>query len=219
MYNIVMVGPQGSGKGTQAEKLSEKLGIPTISLGKLFRAEIDRNTGLGREISDYIKKGDMVPSDLVNQVMSERLSEEDTANGVIVDGYPRTKEQAESLDELMTKLGRHITQVIVLEISDDEAVRRLGGRRVCSNQNCELNYHVEFNPPKKDPGKCDRCGSPLVQRQDDTPEAIRRRLQHYHEETQPIIDFYQSRGIIARINGVQSIDKVEAGIAAALGLR
>jgi len=218
MFNIIMIGPQGSGKGTQAEKMSEKLGIPTISLGKLFRAEIERNTGLGRDLAGYINRGELAPTDLVNQVMSERLSEEDTAQGVIVDGYPRTREQAEALDELMTKLDRQVTHVINLEIADEEAVRRLSGRRVCSNPTCELNYHVEFNPPKGSPDKCDRCGSPLIQRADDTPDAIRQRLKLYHHDTQPLIDFYSSRGLVKRIDGSKPIAEVQSAIFAALGV-
>ncbi|MFA6603643.1 MAG: adenylate kinase [Patescibacteria group bacterium] len=218
MFNIIMIGPQGSGKGTQSEKMSEKLGIPTISLGKLFRAEIERNTGLGRDLAGYIERGELVPTDLVNQVMAERLTEEDTVGGFIVDGYPRTKDQAEALDELMTKINRQVTHVISLDIADDEAVRRLSGRRVCSNQDCELNYHIEFNPPKGSPDKCDRCGSPLIQRADDTPEVIRQRLSLYHHDTQPLIDFYSARGLVRRIDGTRPIAEVEAAIAAALGV-
>ncbi len=218
MYNIIMIGPQGSGKGTQGDKIAEKLGIPTVSLGKLFRAEIERNTGLGRDIVSYIERGDMVPDDLVDQVMSERLAEDDAAGGVIVDGFPRSTAQAEVLDEIFTKLNRQVTHVIYLEVSDAESIRRLSGRRVCSNPNCGLTYHVELNPPKKDPNFCDRCGSPLMQRQDDTPDAIKRRLELYHKETAPVVDFYAKRGILFRINGERPIGEVQAAIFSALGV-
>lgn len=217
MHNIVMLGVQGSGKGTQADRLSAKLGIPTISTGNLFRAEIERGTGLGREIQTYVARGDRVPSDITTQVMSERLTEDDTAAGFIIDGYPRTAEQAESLDKIMEGIGRKVTDVVYLRITDDEAVRRLSGRRVCSNKDCETSYHVEFNPPEKDPNKCDRCGGLLVQRQDDTPEAIGRRLELYHTDTAPLIDFYKQRGILHEIDGGRPIDQVEETIVSAIG--
>lgn len=213
MINVVIMGPQGSGKGTQADKLAERLGVPTVSTGRLFRAEMEKNTGMGRALGEYVKRGDRVPSDMVNQVMHERLAEEDAAIGIIIDGYPRTLEQAEQLDEIMTKLDRQVTHAVYLELTDAEAVRRLSGRRVCSNPKCELNYHVDFNPPKADPNLCDRCHSPLVQRQDDVPDVIRRRLELYHRDTEPIIDFYERRGLLHRVDGSKPIDEVAAKIA------
>ena len=218
MYNIVMIGPQGSGKGTQSEKLSDKLGIPYVSVGQLFREEIERGTGLGKAVAEYVKKGDMAPDDLVDQLMVGRLEEEDTANGIILDGFPRDQKQAEALDKLMDDLGRQVTHVVYLELSDQEAVRRLSGRRVCSDPHCGLNYHVDFNPPKKDPDKCDRCGQPLKQREDDVPEAIQHRLQLFHQGTRPLIDFFKERGILYPIDGDQSIEEVEKSIYAALGI-
>lgn len=212
MRNIVMLGVQGSGKGTQADRISARYEIPTISTGKLFRAEIERNTGLGREISSIIKKGELVPAAMINQMMGERLSEEDTVNGVIVDGYPRTLEQAQALDDIMSGLSRQVTHVLYIKISDEEAVRRLSGRRVCSNNKCEANYHVEFNPPKKDPNRCDRCGSALMQRADDNPEAIGRRLELYHKDTAPLVDFYKKKGTLHEVDGQQPIPDVEAVI-------
>ncbi len=218
MYNILILGAQGSGKGTQAERLSAKLGIPTVSVGHLFRGEIDNNTGLGHEIVAYMSRGDRVPSDIVNQLMRGRLDEEDTVNGVILDGYPRTFDQKDVLDQIFAGLGRQLTHVIYLNVADQESMRRLSGRWVCSNTKCEENYHVTFNPPKKDPSKCDKCGSPLIQREDDKPEAIARRLELYHKDTQPLIDHYRTRGILYEINGEQPIAKVESDIAAALGI-
>jgi adenylate kinase len=212
MNNIVIFGPQGSGKGTQGDRISKKLGIPDISSGALFRAEVDRNTGMGREIAQYITSGQLVPSDLVRQVIKDRLTEQDTLEGTIFDGYPRTVEQAESLDEILTALGRQITHVVYLDLSDEEAVRRLSGRRVCPNDRCRLSYHVEFKPPTKDKDHCDRCGSVLAQRQDDVPEAIKQRLDVYHKDTSPLLDFYKQRGIVFKIDGSQTIDKVEKDI-------
>jgi adenylate kinase len=212
MNNVVIFGPQGSGKGTQGERLSKKLGIPDISSGALFRAEVERNTGLGRDIADYITSGQLVPSDMVRQVIRDRISEQDTLEGAIFDGYPRTVEQAETLDELLTEVGRQVTHVILLELSDEEAVKRLSGRRVCTNDRCRLSYHIDFKPPVKDKDHCDRCGSPLIQRQDDVPEAIKQRLDVYHKDTSPLIDFYNQRGIVFRIDGSQTIDKVEKDI-------
>ena len=216
--NIVMLGIQGSGKGTQADRIAERLGIPTISTGKLFRAEIDQKTDLGREISDYMGRGDRVPSELTNRVMGERLGEDDTVNGVIIDGYPRAVDEAEALDQTLAKLGRKVTHVIFIDVTDSVAMKRLEGRMVCSNPKCETNYHIEFNPPKKDPNRCDRCGSPLVKRHDDVPEAIKRRMELYHKDTKPLIDYYRTRGVLVDINGEQDIHEVEAEINGVLGI-
>ncbi len=218
MYNLLMLGAQGSGKGTQSERLSAKLGIPTISVGHLFREEIDKNTGLGREIVAYIEKGDRVPDMMVNQLMSGRLAEEDTANGIILDGYPRTFDQKDTLDKIFAEHGRQLTHVIYLNVPDAISLDRLSGRWVCSNTKCEENYHVTFNPPQKDPNHCDKCGSPLIQRDDDKPEAIKHRLELYHKDTQPLIDHYRQRGILYEIDGAQPIAKVEEDINAALGI-
>jgi adenylate kinase len=218
MHNIVMLGPQGSGKGTQGELLSARLGIPAISTGRLFRAEIERKTGLGRAISEYVERGDIVPADIVIQAIEERISEDDALKGFILDGYPRTVEQAEALTEIMKRAGRDLTDAISIAISDEEAIRRLSGRRVCSNKSCEASYHVEFAPPQKVADKCDRCDSPLVQREDDTPEVIKHRLELYHTDTEPVIGYYRESGLLREINGEQEINKVEETIAATLGL-
>ena len=147
MNVIVMLGPQGAGKGTQADPLSAKLGIPTISVGKLFRAEIEKNTGLGRAIGEYVDRGDRVPPDMVDQVMGERLTEPDTANGFIIDGYPRTLDQLEALNKIMAQSGKKVTHVLYISAPDEVSIKRLSGRWVCSNLKCEANYHVEYNPP------------------------------------------------------------------------
>jgi len=219
MNNIVVLGPQGSGKGTQAELLAARLGIPAISTGKLFRAEIEKKTGLGREIAAYVERGDIVPAATVNQVIDERLSEADAILGFILDGFPRTLEQAEALDRILQHgNNRQLTDAVLINISDDEAVHRLSGRRVCVNKNCGATYHAEFNPPQKSPDKCDRCSSPLMQREDDTPEVIKHRLEIYHSDTEPVIQYYRERGLLREINGNQPITKVEADIAGVLGM-
>ncbi len=145
-----MIGPQGSGKGTQSEILAKKLGIPTVSTGQVLRAETDRQTGLGKEIEKYMKTGDLVPSDIISHLMIDRLGEQDTEEGVIVDGYPRTVEQAKTLDDIMTNLERHITYVFYIDLTDEVAIERISGRRVCSNSRCGVNYHVSFKPPEKE---------------------------------------------------------------------
>jgi adenylate kinase len=216
MYNILMLGAQGSGKGTQSDRLSAKLGIPTVSVGHLFRTEIDKQTGLGREIVSYIEKGDRVPDLMVNQLMTGRLEEEDTTNGLILDGYPRTFDQKDVLDKIFADNGRKLTHVIYLNVPDEVSLDRLSGRWICSK--CETNYNATTNPPKNDPGKCDKDGAPLIQRDDDKPEAIRHRLDLYHKDTQPLIDHYKERGILYEINGAQDIAKVGADMDSALGI-
>ena len=217
MYDVLIIGPQGSGKGTQAEHLAAKLGVPLVSVGHLFRAEIDKTTGLGSEMSSYIAKGERVPPAIVDQLMRGRLHEEDAVNGVLLDGYPRTVEQKGTLEKILGELGRKLTHVIYLNISDDEAILRLSGRLVCSNLKCETNYHITFNKPTN-PDICDKCGSPLIQRKDDTPDAIKRRLELYHADTQQLIAYYQQLGILHEINGALPIAEVEAAINAALGV-
>jgi adenylate kinase len=211
MHNLIFMGPQGAGKGTQADRVSAQVGIPHVSLGQLFRAEIGRGTGLGREIASYVDKGEIVPIDLANQVMTERLSEDDASHGVILDGYPRTREQVDALDKVFAGLGRQVTHAFHINISDAVALKRLSGRRVCSNSLCERNYHIELLKPLKE-GICDRCGGALIARKDDTPEAIKRRLEIYHRETKPLTELYKARGILHEIDGERPIDEVERTI-------
>ncbi|MBN1585244.1 adenylate kinase [Candidatus Uhrbacteria bacterium] len=211
MLNVIMIGPQGSGKGTQSELLSERLGLPMVSVGQLLRAETDRQTGLGREIDRYLKSGELVPSDIIRHVIKDRLGDQDTDQGVVLDGYPRTVEQAETLDEIMTGLNRHVTHAIYLDISDETAVNRISGRRVCSNHRCGLNYHATLNPPKRE-GVCDSCGHALTVREDDNPEAIRQRLSLFHEKSQPLADYYERRGILHRFDGNKEIADVSRDI-------
>jgi adenylate kinase len=218
MYNILLLGSQGSGKGTQAEKLVEKLGIPTVSVGHLFRAEIDKQTGLGRAIEEYMDRGDRVPDDIVNQLLFGRLDEEDVAQGCILDGYPRTFGQKDTLDAIFAKHGRALTHAIYINVPDAVALDRLSGRWVCSNTKCEANYHERYNPPKLQAGKCDVCGSDLIQRADDKPDAIKHRLELYHQDTQPLIDHYRECGILVEVDGTQAIPEVTAAIFKGLGV-
>jgi adenylate kinase len=218
MLNIVLIGPQGAGKGTQSVILTKQLPIPVLSLGQLLRAETDRETGLGRDIARYIKDGERVPDDIIYHLIYDRLSEQDTDAGVIIDGYPRSVDQAETLDDIMTKLDRQVTHAFYIDISDEEAIRRLTGRRVCSNSRCGANYHVEFMPPKGDPETCDVCGKPLKVRDDDNPEAIKRRLEIFHKDTAPLADFYSRRGLLHRFNGGQPIKEVNSAMLTVLGV-
>jgi adenylate kinase len=182
--NIVMFGPQGSGKGTQADRLANYLGTPMISVGVLFRAEIARGTGLGKAIKEYVEKGEMVPLSIVNTVMHERLQEDDTAKGMVIDGYPRKQEQAVELDKILAEIGKSVTHVIYLDVSDAVAKERMEGRH----------------------------------RGDDTPDVIEHRLQLYHHDTEPLLRYYQERGILYRVNGEQDIDAVEREVRTALGV-
>ncbi len=211
MNDIVMIGPQGSGKGTQSERLAEKLGVPHISLGTLFRAEVKAGSDVGKAIEAYLVRGDIVPSAVASEVITRRLAAKDAENGVILDGFPRTLEQADMLDNILMPLGRRLARVVYLNVSDEEALLRLEGRRVCTNGACERNYHVKYHPPAK-PDVCDRCGSALAQRKDDNPEAIKHRLALYHTETMPLIALYQGLGVLREIDGQRTIDEVHSDI-------
>lgn len=197
---ISIFGPQGSGKGTQSDRISAAFGIPHIAPGNIFRKAIADKTELGKKVEDIINAGNLVPNEITNALMKARIEEEDAQQGFIFDGYPRNESQADALDA-MTQL----TCVIVLEIPDDEAVRRLSQRRMCMN--CGATYHLEFNPPKV-AGICDSCGKAVIQRDDDKPEAIRQRLGIYHSTTEPLFERYEQRGILCRVNGVGTIEEV-----------
>jgi adenylate kinase len=217
MKNILMMGPQGSGKGTQSDILAAQLGIPHLSVGTLFRLEIASGSELGQEMKAYMDRGEIVPTAVGGKVIEARIARPDAANGLLFDGYPRTAEQLDVLDGIMARLGRSITHVIHLNISDDEAIRRISGRRTCSNAACERIYHVESNPPKKDPAACDACGAVVIQRSDDVPDAIRRRLQIYHAETFPLVARYAERGLVHEIDGPCTIDEVTEKILGIVG--
>lgn len=218
MRNVVMIGPQGSGKGTQSELLALKLGVPHITTGTLFRGEIARGSELGKQLKTHMDRGELVPTEITDKVMADRLEMPDAANGAILDGFPRTLEQADTLDNIFATLNRPLTHVVYLNVTDEEALRRLTGRRVCQNNACETNYHVDFNPPKGSPDKCDKCGSAVLQRTDDTPDAIRHRLGIYHVDTVPLIALYQGLGLLREVDGSKPIGEVQQTIIAALGL-
>lgn len=198
--NIVLLGPQGSGKGTQAKMLAEKYNIPHISTGDILRENVRDETELGKKANDYMVKGHLVPDEIVIGMIKERLEQEDAKEGFILDGFPRTKAQAEALEGITS-----IDYALDIEITDDMAIKRISGRRSCPN--CGAVYHVETNPPKEDM-VCDKDGTELVQREDDKPEAIKKRLQLYHEQTSPLIEYYQDKRVLSEINGEQDIDTV-----------
>jgi adenylate kinase len=214
MPYVVMMGPQGAGKGTQADLLSKRIGAPHVSMGNLLRAEIKADTEIGRQIGDILKRGDLVPVEVTETVLERRFAG-GPDRGFILDGYPRSPEQLEQLRRVLERLGKRLDHAVLINITDEEALKRLTGRRVCSNVDCELNYHAEYNPPKVD-GVCDRCGSVLKIRKDDKPEAIRRRLELYHDETVKLIDVYRKWEILREIDGMHGIQEVADSICAAV---
>ena len=198
--NLILFGPPGAGKGTQAERLRNDFQLPYIATGDMLRANVKEGTDLGREAKRYMDAGDLVPDDVIVAMVGERLQEEDAQDGFILDGFPRTIEQAEALDKQLVELGRRITAVLLLDVPDDALVRRLSGRRVCVKSG--HNYHVEFDPPKHDE-VCDQDGSRLIQRDDDKPEVVRNRLHVYHDKTKPVIGYYDEQGLLRRIDGTR----------------
>ncbi len=211
--NLILFGPPGAGKGTQAERLREDFQLPYIATGDMLREHVKDGTKLGREAQRYMDAGDLVPDGLILAMVSERLEQDDAQDGFLLDGFPRTREQAEALDEQLRSLGRRITAVLLLSVPDDEVVRRLSGRRVCVKAG--HNYHVEFDPPKHE-GICDQDGSRLIQRDDDKPEVIQNRLRVYHEKTAPVIDYYDEQGLLRRVDGTREAADVHDHIRAVI---
>ena len=203
--NLVLLGPPGSGKGTQGERLQEDLRLPYYATGDILRAAVRDETELGRSAKQYMDRGDLVPDELIVDMIGERIGSEEAADGFILDGFPRTVPQAEALAKKLGELGRELTGVLLIDADDDEVVRRLGGRRTCAEGGHV--FHVEFNPPKQE-GVCDVDGSELVIRDDDEPEVIRHRLEQYHEKTAPLIDFYDHQSLLRRIDGAAAPDAV-----------
>jgi adenylate kinase len=211
--NLVLLGPPGSGKGTQGERLQEDLRLPYYATGDILRAAVREETELGKTAKGYMEKGDLVPDEVITGVIGERICSQEAVDGFILDGFPRTVPQAEALSAECSRLERELTAVILIDVSDDEVVRRLGGRRTC-----EANghvFHVELDPPKEE-GICDLDGSPLVVREDDKPEVIRHRLQQYAEKTEPLVSYYEDRGLLRRVDGAQSPEQVSDEIRATL---
>jgi adenylate kinase len=203
--NLVLLGPPGSGKGTQGERLQEDFRLPYYATGDILRAAVRDGTELGKTAKEYMDRGDLVPDDVIIGVIAERLESSEAADGFILDGFPRTTPQAEALDREIEKLGRELTATLLIDVPDEEVIRRLGGRRTCAEQGHI--FHLEFDPPKQE-GVCDIDGSRLLIRDDDKPEVIRHRLETYHQKTEPLISYYDEKGLLRRIDGTLSPDEV-----------
>jgi adenylate kinase len=211
--NLVLMGPPGAGKGTQAERLVEDFELPYYATGDILRAAVKEESDLGKEAKEYMDRGDLVPDDVICRVIMERIDSEEAADGFLLDGFPRTVPQAEVLDDSLEKRGRSLTAAMLIDAPDEEVIRRLSGRRICvKNQHV---YHVEFDPPKNE-GVCDQDGSRLIQRDDDKPETVQKRLDVYHEQTEPLIDWYEDKGLLRRFDGSRSPDEVHDRIRATL---
>ena len=211
---IIMLGAPGAGKGTQAKMIADLYGVPNISTGDIFRANIKNGTELGMEAKKYMDQGLLVPDELTVRILLDRVAQDDCKNGYVLDGFPRTIPQAEVLDSELTKLGDHIDYAINVDVPDENIVKRMSGRRACLT--CGATYHIEHVPPKKE-GICDVCGSELVLRDDDKPETVKNRLNVYHEQTQPLIDFYTEKGVLKTVDGTVPMEEVFAAITAILG--
>ena len=203
--NLVLLGPPGSGKGTQGERLQEDLELPYYATGDILRAAVREGTELGKAAKDYMDRGDLVPDEVIVGMIGERIDSSEAADGFILDGFPRTAPQAEALAAKLGELGRELTAVLLIDVSDEEVVRRLGGRRTCA-ENGHV-FHVEFNPPEQE-GVCDVDDSELIVRDDDKPEVIRHRLEQYHEKTAPLIERYDSQSLLRQIDGAAAPDAV-----------
>jgi adenylate kinase len=212
--NLILLGPPGSGKGTQGERLQEDFRLPYYATGDILRAAVKEGTEVGKQAKEFMDRGDLVPDEVIIGVIAERLQREEAADGFILDGFPRTVPQADALDQKMEQLRREMTAAILIEVSEEEVVRRLGGRRTCSENPSHI-YHVELDPPGKD-GVCDIDGAKLIVRDDDKPDVIKNRLAQYREKTEPLIDYYDERGLLRRFDGTRSATEVHDHIRATL---
>lgn len=211
---IIMLGAPGAGKGTQAKRIAEKYTIPHISTGDIFRANIKNGTDLGKKAKEYMDQGLLVPDELTCDLVMDRIQQDDCKNGFVLDGFPRTIPQAEALDEALNKIGQKMDYAIDVDVPDENIVNRMGGRRACLS--CGATYHVEFNPTKTE-GICDACGAQTVLRDDDKPETVQKRLTVYHDQTQPLIDYYKNQGILKSVDGTQPMEAVFDAIVGILG--
>lgn len=211
---IIMLGAPGAGKGTQAKMIAEKYQIPHISTGDIFRANIKNGTELGAEAKKYMDQGLLVPDELTVRILLDRVAQEDCAGGYVLDGFPRNIPQAQVLDEALEKLGEKIDMCIDVDVPDENIVRRMSGRRACLK--CGATYHLEHIPPRQE-GVCDTCGSGLVLREDDKPETVLNRLKVYHEQTQPLIEFYSAKGVLKTVDGTMDVQDVFSAIVGLLG--
>jgi adenylate kinase len=212
---IVLVGPPGAGKGTQATVLAESLSIPHISTGDLFRANISRGTALGRQAKEYMNEGRLVPDEVTVGMAEDRMRQQDAAAGFLLDGFPRNLGQAEALDTFLRENDLVLDAVLDLEVPEEEVVRRIAGRRTCRNDSSHI-FHAEYNRPKQD-GVCDVCGGDLYQREDDSEATVRKRLATYHSETEPIIDYYKAQGLVTTISALGEVTEVTRRAMQALG--
>ncbi|PJE98275.1 adenylate kinase [Streptomyces carminius] len=212
---IVLVGPPGAGKGTQAAYLAKNLSIPHISTGDLFRANISQGTPLGQKAQEYMRAGQLVPDEVTIGMARGRMAEPDAADGFLLDGFPRNLSQAEALDGILRGTGTKLDAVLDLEVPEDEVVKRIAGRRMCRNDSTHI-FHVEYTPPKTE-GVCDVCGGELYQREDDSEDTVRKRLEVYHTETEPIIDYYKAQELVVTISALGKVDEVTRRAMEALG--
>jgi adenylate kinases len=211
--NILFMGPPGAGKGTQAERIVDEFSIPHISTGDAFRLAMKQGTPLGQKAKEFVDQGLLVPDEITNGIVRERLGQDDCATGFLLDGFPRTLQQAEALDGMLAEMGRKIDHVINLKVDRSLLLARLTGRRICKS--CGSTYHVMFNPPERE-GICDKCGGELYQRSDDTEEKVGTRLDEYISKTAPLLDYYSKRGLLREVDGEQEIDAVTAAISSCL---
>lgn len=211
---IIMLGAPGAGKGTQAKQIADKYSIPHISTGDIFRANIKNGTELGKKAKQYMDQGALVPDELTCDLVMDRIQQDDCKNGFVLDGFPRTIPQAEALDAALGKINEKMDYAIDVDVPDENIVNRMSGRRACLN--CGATYHLISIPPKVE-GICDRCGSEIVLREDDKPETVQKRLKVYHEQTQPLIDFYAKKGILKEVDGTMDMNDVFAAIVKILG--
>lgn len=211
---IIMLGAPGAGKGTQAKKISAKYGVPHISTGDIFRANIKSQTELGMKAKVFMDQGQLVPDEITIGMLLDRIQEEDCKKGYVLDGFPRTIPQAESLTKALADMGDHIDYAINVDVPDENIISRMSGRRACLK--CGQTYHIVYNPPKKE-NVCDVCGEALVLRDDDKPETVKKRLDVYHDQTQPLIDYYKAAGVLAEVDGTKDLEAVFQDIVKILG--